>query len=524
MIFKFDGFTLDSGKVELRRHGAPVALEPQVFALLLLLVAHRERMVSKDEIVEAVWGGRIVSESAVTSRIKSARRALGDDGKAQRLIRTVHGRGFRFVVEVEVITQPAMPASAPSAEAACTAETPIISSLASRPSIAVLPFSLIGMAGSHAAIADAIPHDLIAELARLRWLFVIARGSSFRFRAPDPDVRQIGSALNVRYCLSGAVDIFGNAISVSVELTDTYDGGVLWGDSFNASIDEIHEIRSQIVVSIIAALELQIPLNEARKARLMAPENLDAWSVFHLGLLHFYRFTKQDNLAAAGLFRRAIESEPGFARAHAGLSSTHFQNAFLDYTGDSDGEVENARRFAEVSVDLDPLDPLANFTMGRAFWLKGDLDSSLGWLDRSIALSPNFAQGIYARAWADTVSGRGQDGQVGADGAMALSPLDPFLYAMLGTRSLSHAVRGEDSEAAYWGEQAAHAPGAHVLIALIAVIGHALNGDHDKAARWAESATRRRAEITQAHFFRSFPFPPGAVQRRIAGALGRHGF
>lgn len=518
MLYVFESFELDAGQVELRRNGTVVPVEPQVFALLVLLVENRERMISKDEIVEKIWDGRIVSDSAITSRIKSARRALGDDGKAQRLIRTVHGQGLRFVAEVRTVaSQDARPPASP-----CRIEWPIKDD--ARPSIAVLPFRLLGIAGSHGAIADALPHDLIAALSRLRWLFVIARGSSFRFRSADPDVGEIGEILNVRYCLSGIVEIFGNATTVVVELADTRTGGVVWGDRFAARLDDIHEIRSQIVANIIAALEIQIPLNEANLARLGAPENLDAWSTYHLGLQHLYRFNKKDNAVAAGLFESAIAKEPRFARAHAGLSSTAFQSAFLRYSDDPTRAVEAARRSAERSVELDPIDPFANFTMGRAFWLTGDIDGSLSWLDRSTALSPNYAQGFYARAWADMICERDRKGIENVEIALSLSPLDPFRYAMLGTRAFACLIRGDTAEAADWADRAARSPGAHVLIALIAVVAHALNGDESRAAFWAADVRGRRSDISQAHFFASFPFGDGPLRRRLAETLTKQGF
>ncbi|WP_199564593.1 winged helix-turn-helix domain-containing protein [Parvularcula marina] len=186
MIHSFGIFELDIDAVELRREGAAVPIEPQVFALIVLLVENRHRMVSKDEIIETIWNGRIVSESAITSRIKSARKALGDDGKAQKLIRTVHGMGFRFVGELDPPAVKAEITAEPEIEPA-PVETP-----SAKPSIAVLPFRQIGVMGPYAGISDAIPYELISSLSRLRWLKVIARGSSFRLRSADPDLAEIG--------------------------------------------------------------------------------------------------------------------------------------------------------------------------------------------------------------------------------------------------------------------------------------------------------------------------------------------
>ncbi len=517
MIYRFGELELDPGKAELRRNGEPVRVEPQVFALLLLLVENRDRLVTRDEIVERVWDGRAISESALDTRVKSARRAIGDDGKAQRLIKTLHGRGFRFVGDATESSRVESSGSAVDAR-------PLAHADVSRPSIAVLPLRVVGDAGAHATIADALADELIADLSRLRWLFVIARGSTFRFRSAATDLAEVGKLLGVRYCVSGTVELRDTTLAVTVQLVDTSSAEVVWGDRYVSKLDDVHDTRAQILARLVAALELQIPLHEARAARLVAPESLDAWSAYHLGLQHMFLFNRSDNALAGGLFERAIAEDSSFARAHAGLSFVHFQSAFLKYSDDILAEQLSTRRLAERAVELDPLDPFANLTMGRSFWLAGDLDTSLAWLERATALSPSYAQGIYARAWTHALSGRGAAGREDADLAMALSPLDPLHYAMSATRALAHVVSGEDEAGAAWAEKAARSPGAHVLIAVIAVAAHALNDDRERAAAWTANVHERNPAITSADFFRSFPFADPRVSERIRHALAAFGF
>jgi TolB-like protein len=517
MIYRFDGFELDLARHELRADGKVRPVEPQVFALLALLVGNRERMVSRDEIIEKVWDGRIVSDAAIASRVKSARQALDDDGSCQRCIRTIHGQGFRFVAEARLAGD-AVVAAEPESSAEVGAGT------ASRPSVAVLPFRLLGEPGPHAAIADALPHELIAELARLRWLFVTARGSSFRLRGADADAAGIGRLLGVRYYLSGSVEIVGARLTVTVELIDTRDGGVIWAERFAGALDDVHRVREEIRAQVLVALEIRIPMHEATQARLSTSGNLDAWSAYHLGLQHMYRFNRVDHAAAAALFEQALAQDPGFARAHAGLSFVHFQTAFMHYTDDVAGEIALSRRYALRGLELDPLDPFVNFTMGRSFWPEGDLESSLGWLERATAISPHYAQGIYARAWTETLTGQAAQGRGHADLAMRLSPLDPLYYGMLGTRAFSHMVAGEDAEAAVWAERAAHAPGAHVLIAMIACAAHELAGDEAAATAWATRVRARDPSLRRADFFRAFPMQPAAWRERVSRSLARFGF
>ncbi|HEY1706834.1 MAG TPA: winged helix-turn-helix domain-containing protein, partial [Rhizomicrobium sp.] len=459
MIYRFGQFELDIAKVELRSQGEVRSVEPQVFNLLALLVENRERLVSRDEIIEKVWDGRVVSDAAIASRIKSARKALGDDGASQRFVKTIHRQGFRFVADTK--------AARAGSDAAAAVEGGLPSTDRTyRPSIAVLPFRVIGVPGQYAALGDALPHELITELARLRWLFITARGSSFRLREAAVDACEIGRLLGVRYCLSGTVENAGAILSVTVELVDTRDGHIVWAERFADAVANVHQIREDIRSRILAVLEIQIPLHEAALARLTVSENLDAWSAYHLGLQHMYRFNRKDNAVATALFEQAARLDPGFARAQAGLSFVHFQTAFMHYTDDLAAQIALAHRCAARGLELDPIDPFVNFTMGRTYWLKGDLEGSLAWLERATLISPNYAQGIYARAWTETLAGRGIDGRRHADLAMRLSPLDPLYYAMLGTRAFSHMVAAEDAQAAQWAERAARSPGAHVLIAL----------------------------------------------------------
>jgi TolB-like protein len=520
MIYQFGPFELDMATVELRNGAKACCLEPQVFALLALLVENRERLVSKDEIIDKVWDGRAVSDAAVASRVKSVRQALGDSGKSQHFIRTIHGKGYRFVADArslrgttEVSTNLIEESSAANAQPDKPA----------RPSLAVLPFRLIGDGGRYAALAIALPDELITELSQLRWLFITARTSSFRLQASDTEFREIGGLLRVGYCLWGTVEVSDRSVVVAVELVDTADEGIVWADRFSGRIEDVHAMREDIRSRVLTALEIQIPVHEARLARSCTAENLDAWSIYHLGLQHMYRFNRVDNAAASALFQRAVALDPLFARAHAGLSFIHFQTAFMRYTEDIVREINQARRCAERGLELDPLDPFVNFTMGRTYWLEGDLERSMGWLERATTISPHYAQGMYARAWTEALAGRPQQGQVHVDLAMRLSPLDPLHYAMLGTRAFTHMAVEENAQAAHWAEHAARSPGAHVLIAMIAAAAHLLNGDAARAAYWAANVRERADTLTRADFNRVFPMKSDSMRVRVSLALAQLG-
>ena len=523
MIYRFAPFELDLATLELRRDGEARDLEPQVFALLALLVENRDRVLSRDEIVEKVWDGRVVSDAAIASRVKSARQALGDDGQSQRFIKTIHRVGFRFVADAQALRRPS--ARPGVARGPATEPGSLVANLEhfSRPSLAVLPLRVVGSDRRCEGFATALPAELITDLSRLRWLFVTARGSSFRMRQDDR-LDHVGQTLGVRYCLCGTLELTGKRLVATLELVDTQDCGVVWADRFAGTADDVHAMREQIRERVVAALDIRIPMHEGAKARLSVPDDLDAWSAYHVGLQHVYRFNRVDNARASEMFERAVTLDPGFARGHAGLSFVHFQTAFMRYADDTGRHVREARRCAERALELDSLDPFANFTMGRSYWLEGDLGASLGWLERATTICPNYAQGMYALAWSEALAGSASEGRAHVDLAMRLSPIDPLYYAMMATRSFTHMVLGQDEEAADWADRAARSPGAHVLIAMIAAAAQALHGNMERARHWAANVRERNASLRRDDFFRAFPMQSDAVRARVSGALSQLGF
>ncbi|MCC5968694.1 MAG: winged helix-turn-helix domain-containing protein [Pararhodobacter sp.] len=516
MAWKLGQFTLDPERFELARDGTAMRVEPQVLTLLIHLIRNRDRMVGKEEIARVVWNGKHVSDASISSRIRSAREAIGDTGKNQSFIRTVHGRGFRFAAEVAEVPA-ARPARAEQTAGPDSAEL-------SRPSVAVLPFRPLGATPDLKFLAEAIPHEIIQALSRMRWLAVIARGSSFRFSKAGTDLDLVGAALGAGYTLSGMVEIQRRAVVVVIELADVGRGEVIWGDRLTAPMDEIERLRQRIASHVATALDLHVPQNEARLAGLGGSDRLDAWSNFHLGLNQLYRFKPDANHKARGYFDRAVKLDPRFARAHAGLSFTRFLDAFLHLGPDDREATAAARRHAERGLELDPLDPFVHFTMGRSFWLTGDPETAAGWLKRAVELNPNYAQGYYASAFTAMLTGNIAAADSEIDAALNLSPLDPLLYAMHGVRAFSLIQTGDLRAAARWADRAATTPGAHYLIAMIAAMANGLAGRHQQAARWRQEARRRKPDACAAQFFAAFPLVDGDPRARIAAELRRQGF
>lgn len=520
MILAFADVEIDLGKGEIRRGGTEVRAAPRVVALLHLLAENSDRIVTKDEIVEKIWDGRIISESAISTSIKEARQAIGDDGARQAYVRTMHGQGFRCVAEVRVLA----PATTTTAPGHPSLLEPTLDLLSGKPSLAVLPFGNVASEGTPDPLGDGLAAELISALSRLRYISVTARGSSFRFRQSAPDLETISKVLGVRYCLSGVVETDGPEFAITLELARTQDGVVIWSDRFSGPKENIHEVRSRIVAEVISALELHVPLNEAEAARLRTPDRLDAWAEYHLGLQHLFRFNQRDSLVAEERFKNAVAREPGFARAHAGLSFVSFQQAFMGYGDDPARHKQEALARAEKSLELDLLDPFGNHCMGRAKWMEGDLDAADTWLGRSLEISPNFAQGHYLRSLIGTLAGKDGSMRDGSKLAMALSPLDPLLYAMMGSQAMSYMSEERFDEAAIWGQRAVQAPGSHYLLGMVCAAAQHLKGDHEKATYWVDKTKSRRPDVTIERFFEAFPFQPGPTRERMDRALREAGF
>ncbi len=483
--------------------------------MLLHLVSNRHRMVSKEELVQAVWQDAIASDATLSSRVRSARIAVGDDGTRQDVIRTVHGRGFRFLVDV---TEDGQVDAAPSAQT--RHQLPLVG----RPSIAVLPFRPLGLSDRHLILTEAIPHEVIQALSRLRWLSVTARGSSFRFRQPELDMDIVATALGVRYILAGVLEASDHRLAVTVELIDAGNADIIWSERLAARIEEIDDLRRRIVLHVVAALEIVVPAAEAQLALLTRSDRFDAWANYHIGLRHLYRFTPADNAAARQHFECAARLDPSMARAQAGLSFTSFLDAFLRLAPDLPAAITAARRHAECGLELDPLDPFVNFTMGRSHWLTHEIEEARHWLSRATTLNPNYAQGFYASAFTSMLLGDGRAANSELDLALQLSPLDPLLYGMHGVRAQMLLQQGDYAGAAHFAARAAATPGAHFLIGMIAVVACGLAGQNEDAARWRNEVRRRKPDATAKDYFNAFPTADTASRSIIAAQLRRHGF
>jgi TolB-like protein len=310
MEYRFTDHVLDVARRELRRSGEMVALEPQVFDLLVHLIRNRDRVITKDDLLDSLWGGRIVSESTLNSRINAARRAVGDNGEAQRLIRTLPRKGFRFVGDATDAqsTQP-IPPNAPR----------------DRPSIAVLPFSDLSGAQDQEYFADGMVAEIITGLSRVKWLFVISRNSTFIYKGKPIDVKTVGRELGVRYVLEGSVRRSGDQVRVTGQLIETETAVHVWADRYEGTLKDIFALQDEMTMSVVGAVEPTLRKAEIERARRKRPGSLDAYDLYLRALPLVATAMPENADKALPLLEEAIRLEPDYAVVHGFIAWCHEQ-------------------------------------------------------------------------------------------------------------------------------------------------------------------------------------------------------
>jgi DNA-binding SARP family transcriptional activator len=389
---------------------------------------------------------------------------------------------------------------------------------ARRASIAVMPFAdLSAGERERGGTADALAHDVITRLAKLRSLFVIAQGTVFALHDRHIGAEEAGRMLNVDYVVSGSVRRGEQQLAVNVELAETRTARIVWAEIFNHRPDDAFVVLEVLGNQIVASIEHEIETIERNRAILRPPNSLDAWEAHHRGLWHMYLFHKDDNERAQRFFATAVHLDPTFARAYAGLSFTHFQNAFQGW-GERAAEIDRAFEAAGRSLMVDDRDPAAHWAMGRALWLRGLHDQCIVELELAIDLSPNFALGHYTLAFVLAQAGDPLAAIRYSDHSRQLSPFDPLLFGMLGARSLALMRLSRFGEAAEWGVKAAARPNAHPHIHAIAACNLALIGALDEARAHVAAIRRTLPHYTAEDLLLAFHLDENGVALIREGA------
>lgn len=414
--------------------------------------------------------------------------------------------------------QPRARAAIPTA----MAEREETASATRRASIAVMPFVERSSPASPAGgIGDALADDMITRLAKLRSLFVIAQGTVFALHERSIGAEEAGRMLNVDYVVNGSVRRQDRRMTVTVELAEPRTARIIWTEVFDHTLDDALLVLDEIGNRIVASIVHEIETSERNRAVLRPPNSLDAWEAHHRGLWHMYRFNKSDNAQAKHFFDMAVRLDPTFARAYAGLSFTHFQNAFQGWEK-REPEVQGALAAAGQSLMVDDRDPAAHWSMGRALWLLGQHDQAIIELEQAVDLSPNFALGHYTLGFVQSQSGNPHAAIAASDYARHLSPFDPLLFGMLGARAMALLRLGRFEEAAEWGSKAAARPNAHAHIRAIAALSLTLADRPDEARVHLTAIQRTLPRYRVDDFLTAMQFP-AEDQKLFRGAARRLG-
>ena len=523
--YRFAQFEIDSSRHELLRGGVSVHIEPQVFDVIVHLIRNRNRIVSKDDLIETIWNGRVISEAALSSRINGARRALGDNGNDQKVIKTVHKRGFRFVADAReidansdevvasLVPEGVVLRSAPE-KLSLTAELSALGDVVSesiraevvtRSSVAVMPFGNMSGNPENDYFSYGLTEDIIRLLARNRWLTVISRHSTIAFQGRQVDAREVGDQLGVRYLVAGSVRKNREAARITAELVRTADGEQLWSDTYDLQLESIFDVQEEMATQIAATIEPELSKFEQKLAARKPPSNLDAWDCYQRGLWNLWRFTSPGFDAAEDYFRRAIAADSKFARAHGTLGYVNVQRAFLDEAKDRPARLEIALRQARHALSLDDLDCFCHCVLGRALCLTRRNDEALAALDLCLELNPSFAQGYFAQGFNLLWHGREIEAEVLLDRATTLSPRDSHLWSFHLVRSWTHFSLEEYEIAVEFARRATRQTNANyqafaTLAASLGLLGETTQA-REVAARLLQSKPSYSAETARQEFF-----------------------
>jgi TolB-like protein len=526
--FRFAGFEIDIAQQELRREGNRVATEPQVFDLLVHLVRNHDRIVSKDELIETVWKGRVISEAALSSRVSAARRAIGDNGADQKLIRTLTKHGFRFVGAVQATEAPVSekPVAAQSAVSRCGRATTSAFAWSERASIAVLPFHNISGDPEQGYLADGITEDIITGLSRQQWFSVVDRNSTFACRGGAVDIRKLGFELGARYVLEGSVRKAGGRIRVTAQLVDATKRIHVWADRHDSAVADIFSRQDDITNRIVDSVRSQLVMAEAMRLRCKPSNDSDAHELVTQALPHLWRMTVSEQLLAQKLLQQAAAcaTPQGRAHIHALLGWTYTNMFNLDAHAPIGELTERAFEAGATALTLDEQDPWGHLVLGLGHARQRRPDDAVRHLSLSVDINPNFALGYAGLGYALACGGQPQRGLEALERARQVGPLDPFLavYSPVARYMALFALERYDEAITVCQTVAARHPN-HAGARRLMTVSLGLLGRTDEAKESLANTLALRPDFSTEHVASNTVFAAASDRSRFLRGLQRAG-
>jgi len=507
-IHTFGPFRLDASVGILFRGSEPVPLGRRAVALLHVLVVRQGVPLSKDVLIEAAWPGLAVEESNLSVQIAAIRRVLAEETGGERWIETLPRRGYRFVGPVAKEENTGAP----------TPRLEVVPALAlpDRPSIAVLPFSNMSGDPEQDYFADGISEDIITGLSKLRWFFVIARNSSFTYKAKVVDIRQVGRELGVRYVLEGSVRKGGNRVRITTQLVDAATGNHLWADRYDGDLTDIFALQDEITRKVVAAIEPKLLEAENIRSQSRSPEDLDSWDKLIRANSLFWRLTKDESQDAIAILRRLVERHPLYAPAHSML-------AFVLLVSRQGGwhtmepQVMQAASLAARAVELDDSDPWAHLALGFVAFTRRRTDDAVEEFQRALDLNPNFAAAHGFLGCALAFDGRSDQATDHIEQAIRMSPHDPQNALLNAALAAAHYQAGRYPEAVGFGRKAIQQRFELTNGHRIYIVSLAQAGRIDEARAALARLQELHPENSIEWIERNVPYTPGPMAKFLEG-------
>ncbi len=391
--------------------------------------------------------------------------------------------------------------------------------LPDKPSVAVLPFTNMSADPDQEFFADGIAEDIITELSKFRSLFVIARNSSFAFKGRSVDAKEVSGKLGVRYIVEGSVRRAGKRVRITAQLIDAVEDKHLWADRYDRDLEDIFAVQDEVTGAIVSAIEPRLGSSERQRAHRKPTESLGAWECYQRGLWHLYQYAAEDCEKALDFLRRAIDLDPTFAAAHAGLAFALYYGVILGFSGDREGDLARALEAGKAAVALDENDPFAQVALGRVHTVRGEHDTAIAACDRAIALNPSYASAHFGRAHSLWQCGRAAEAIASHDEAMRLSPRDPLLWAFMASKAIALIMLGRHDEGLDWARKAQQQPHTAIWAFMPEVSALGLLGRIEEARAALDRVRRLKPDVSVAFVDQALRITDAAYREHFVSGL-----
>ena len=450
-VFQFEEFRLDrQSRVLFRRDEAgafvPMAVGSRALDVLDVLLDRAGNLVLRDELMAAVWPATAVEDTNLNMQIAAIRRILDEARTGRSCIQTVPGRGYRFAVPVTRVvadTSARQPSGAPR--------------LPDKPSLAVMPFQSLSGDPEQEYFADGMVEEITTAIARLPWLFVIARNSSFTYKNKPVDVKQVARELGVRYVLEGSVRKAGQRVRITGQLIDATTGNHIWADRFDGALDDIFELQDRVAANVVGAIEPRLRQSEIERAARKPTASLDAYDFYLRALAQVYRYTEESLAEAVVLLRKALAIDPSYAPAAASVGWCRALQWTQGWGALSDDDIAEGVRLARQALEAARDDPdTMAWAANTLSFFAGEAAQAAAVLDRALALNPNAATTWICRGLLYALRNQPEPAIEVLERASRLSPFDPLGYWNDCGLAFAHFAARRFEQAIEWADRALH--------------------------------------------------------------------